>query len=337
MISKHRIITGIKPTGTPHLGNYAGAIEPALSLLESAPTLKPLYFIADLHALTTHPSPNELETSIYEVTATWLAAGLDPSKVTLYLQSAIPESTQIASILACHTRKGAMNIAHAYKAAVDKNINEGQKDTDSGINMGLFNYPILMASDVLSFEGTLVPVGKDQVQHIEIMRDIASRFNHLHGAFFTLPEALIHKHQAVLPGIDGRKMSKSYNNTIPLFASEAQLKKRISQIKTDSIPPGEPKEPDTSPIFLIYQAFATSEEAIWFRQRFLEGISWKDAKDILFDLLNQKLAAKRDLYTQLIQDRPLLRKVLVEGALEARPIAINTLEKLKQTIGLISL
>ena len=281
-----RVLTGITTSGTPHLGNYVGAIRPALATSRQ-PGIEGFYFLADYHALVKVQEPARVQRSTLEIAATWLACGLDPSKVWFYRQSDLPETNELTWLLTCVAGKGILNRAHAYKAAVDRNRAEGQDD-DYAVTAGLFMYPVLMAADILLFNAHKVPVGRDQVQHIEMARDFGQRFNHLYGEpvgteYFTLPEAVIEEHVATLPGLDGRKMSKSYDNTIPLFAPRATLKKLIFSIVTDSRAPGEAKDADNSNVFQLYQAFATADETAAMRKAFAGGIAWGEAKQQLFE------------------------------------------------------
>jgi tryptophanyl-tRNA synthetase len=257
-MSTTRFLTGITTTGTPHLGNFVGSIRPSVAA-SLRPGVQSFYFLADYHALIKCEDPARIQRSTLEIAASWLAAGLDPEKVTFYRQSDIPEIPELTWLLTCVTGKGLLNRAHAYKAAQDKNAAAG-REPDDGVTAGLFMYPVLMGADILMFNAHKVPVGRDQIQHIEMARDMAASFNHLYGEHFTLPEAAIDEHVATLPGLDGRKMSKSYDNTIPLFSSREQLQKLIGGILTDSRAPGEPKEVEGSALFQIYQAFATPEE-----------------------------------------------------------------------------
>lgn len=325
-------LTGIKPTGSLHLGNYLGAIKPGVEMINSG-DYDCFYFIADYHSLITVHDPKVLKEYSYEVAASWLALGLDPSKATLYRQSDIPEILELSWILNCFTVKGLMNRAHAYKAAVQEN-NEHERDPDHGVNMGLYSYPILMAADILFLKSNMVPVGADQLQHIEIARDIAQVFNHHYGEVFTLPEGVVHKEQAIVPGLDGRKMSKSYGNTIPLFLTEKKLKKTINKIVTDSTPPEEPKDPNDSLIFDIYKLFASADEIkeldAWYRK----GIGWGEAKAELFKVVNRQLEAPREIYNELMSDKKKVDLILEEGAQKVRPRAQEFLNQVKQTVGI---
>src|SRR4051812_44661965 len=293
-MSKQRVLTGITTTGTPHLGNYVGAIGPAIAASERA-DVQSFYFLADFHALIKCHDPALVHQSTREIAATWLALGLNTDNAIFYRQSDVPEIPELCWMLTCMAAKGLMNRAHAYKASVDANLSAGD-DADLGITMGLYSYPILMAADILMFNAHKVPVGKDQIQHIEMARDIAARFNHHYGEHFVLPEALVDDNVAVLQGLDGRKMSKSYGNTIPLFLPEKQLKKSINKIVTNLLEPGQPKDADTSTVFQIWQAFATAEQTAQMRQAFSEGIAWGEAKKQLFELINDKVGDAREKY-----------------------------------------
>jgi tryptophanyl-tRNA synthetase len=290
-------------------------------------------FLADYHALVKGRDPDELPRSTLEIAATWLACGLDPDRVLLYRQSDIPEIPELAWILTCVTAKGLMNRAHAYKAAVAENEAGDSKDPDKGITMGLFSYPILMAADILMFKANKVPVGKDQKQHVEMARDIAQRFNHHFGETFVLPDAVIDEHTAVLPGLDGRKMSKSYSNTIPLFLPEKELRKSIMKIKTDSLEPGQPKDPDDSSLFQIYAAFANKAETAAVRKRYAEGIGWGDMKQLLFEYINSHLREMRGEYERLLAAPEQVEGVLRTGAAKARQVSGPFLAEIRQRVG----
>ncbi len=326
------VLTGISTTGTPHLGNYAGAIRPAIELSKTHEST--FFFLADLHSLIKCQDPQLVNQSRLEIAATWLALGLDTDKAVFYRQSDIEEIPQITWLLNCVTAKGTMNRAHAYKAAVDDNI-AAENDPDKGITMGLFSYPVLMAADILTFNADLVPVGSDQRQHVEIAREIAQRFNHIYQKeFFVMPQEVIDDETAILPGLDGRKMSKSYNNTIPLFLPEKQLQKSINRIVTNSLEPGEPKDPDNSHLFEIYRAFASSEEISAYRQAFIDGIGWGDAKKMLFNLINEELKEAREKYYELMANPTKIEEILQEGAAKARIPAREMLKQLKDAVGL---
>ncbi len=333
-MSKRRVLTGITTTGTPHLGNYVGAIKPAIAESQN-PDVQSYYFLADLHALIKAQDPQRVQQSRLEIAATWLALGLDTDNAIFYRQSDIHEIPELTWLLSCVCAKGLMNRAHAYKAAVADNEADGQSDADRGITMGLFGYPVLMAADILMFNAHKVPVGRDQTQHIEMARDMAGRFNHIYkGDYFTLPEAIVDEKVEVLRGLDGRKMSKSYDNTIPLFVSEKKLLKLVRKIKTNSLEPGEPKDPDTCTLFQIYSAFATEEESLDMRRRYAEGIGWGDAKNEVFEYLNAHLREPRERYEALMNDPGYIEQVLVNGAERARAEANALMEKLRIAVGL---
>jgi tryptophanyl-tRNA synthetase len=329
-----RVLTGITTTGTPHLGNYVGAIRPAVEA-SRRDDVDAFFFLADYHALIKSDDAARIERSRLEIAATWLAAGLDPQRVTFYRQSDIPEIPELTWFLTCIASKGMLNRAHAYKAAVDKNIAAGE-DADAGITAGLYMYPVLMAADILAFDANQVPVGRDQIQHIEMARDLGQRFNHLHGhEFFVLPEALIEEQVATLPGLDGRKMSKSYDNTIPLFAGgKKQLRETIMRIVTDSRAPGEPKDPDDCALFTIFRAFASGTETAAFRQALLDGIGWGEAKQVLFERIEADVAPMRERYEALMADPAAIEAVLQQGAQKARAIAAPKVVALREVLGL---
>lgn len=331
-MAKARTLTGITTTGTPHLGNYVGAIRPAIAESQRD-DLDSFFFLADYHALIKCHDPKLVHQSAREIAATWLALGLDTDRTTFYRQSDVPEITELAWVLTCVCAKGLMNRAHAYKAAVQDNVDNGE-DPDYGITMGLFSYPILMAADILMFNANRVPVGRDQTQHLEMARDMAQRFNHLYGETFALPEAVVDDSVAVLSGLDGRKMSKSYGNTIPLFLPEKKLQKHINKIKTNLLEPGEPKDPDDSTVFEIWQAFATPEQTADMRRRFEEGIAWGEAKKALFGLINDQLAPARARYEEILEDGSFLDAQLQKGAEKAREQAAAMLAKVRRAVGL---
>ncbi|OOQ43158.1 tryptophan--tRNA ligase [Pseudomonas fluorescens] len=337
MTTRTRILTGITTTGTPHLGNYAGAIRPAI-LASRDSNADSFYFLADYHALIKCDDPLRIQRSRLEIAATWLAGGLNVDRVTFYRQSDIPEIPELTWLLTCVAAKGLLNRAHAYKASVDKNVETGE-DPDAGITMGLYSYPVLMAADILMFNAHKVPVGRDQIQHVEMARDIGQRFNHLFGQgkeFFTMPEALIEESVATLPGLDGRKMSKSYDNTIPLFSSAKEMKDAISRIVTDSRAPGEAKDPDNSHLLTLFQAFATPAQADEFRSELLQGLGWGEAKNRLFQLLDNELGESRERYNQLIERPADLEDILQHGAKKARAVATPFLNELREAVGLRS-
>ena len=328
-----RVLTGIKPTGIPHLGNYVGAIRPAVAA-SAAPGVESFFFLADYHALISTQDPLRVQRSTLEIAASWLACGLDPERVAFYRQSDIPETTELTWLLTCVAGKGLLNRAHAYKAAVDRNRAENADD-DAGVTAGLYMYPVLMAADILLFNAHQVPVGRDQVQHIEMARDFAQRFNHLYGEHFTLPEAAIEEQVATLPGLDGRKMSKSYDNVIPLFAPRDELRKRVFSILTDSRAPGEPKDTEGSALFQLYQAFASADETAAMRTSFAEGIGWGEAKERLFERIDAELAPLRSRYEALVADPAGIERVLRSGGERLRErLARPFLARLRDAVGL---
>ena len=327
---KKRILTGIKPTGYAHLGNYFGAIKPAIELSNNS-SYEAFYFIADYHALTTLKNKAEMQEYFYNIACTWLACGLDPEKVVFYRQSDVPEIFELNWILNNVTPKGLMNRAHAYKAIVEKN-EEKNLDHDYGVNMGLYNYPILMASDILMFNSDLVPVGLDQKQHIEIARDIATNFNKKYGEIFKLPEEYIEKNFAVLVGLDGRKMSKSYNNTIQLFTTEDVLRKTINKIVTDSKLPGEPKPLDST-VNKLYKLFANPDKQVEFEKKLSQGLAWGEAKKQLFELVNDYIKPMREKYFYYQEHHDVVDKILTIGAEKARAIAKENIQKVRDKIG----
>lgn len=331
-MSKQRVLTGITTTGTPHLGNYVGAIRPAIEASERA-DVQSFYFLADFHALIKCHDPELVHQSTREIAATWLALGLNTDNAIFYRQSDVPEIPELCWMLTCMAAKGLMNRAHAYKASVDANVAAGE-DPDFGITMGLYSYPILMAADILMFNAHKVPVGKDQIQHIEMARDIGARFNHHYGEHFVLPEAIVDDNVAVLQGLDGRKMSKSYGNTIPLFLPEKQLKKSINKIVTNLLEPGQPKDADTSTVFQIWQAFATPQQAADMRQAFADGIAWGEAKKQLFELINSQVGEAREKYEALLANPSHIEDLLQAGAEKARAHSKPFLEKLRAAVGI---
>jgi tryptophanyl-tRNA synthetase len=334
-MKKRTVLTGITTTGTPHLGNYVGAIKPCIEASHDE-DVQSYYFLADFHSLVKNQDPERLRQSTLEIAATWLALGLDTRRAVFYRQSDVPEISELTWILTCSTAKGLMNRAHAYKASVQENVDAGE-DPDFAITMGLFSYPILMAADILMFNSTHVPVGKDQVQHLEMARDIAQRFNHHYGEIFALPEAVVDEHVAVLPGKDGRKMSKSYNNTIPLWLSEKQLRKAIMRIVTNSLEPGEPKDPETSALFAVYAAFASPQQRASMREAYRNGIAWGEAKQQTFELINKELAPGRERYDALVAEPRLIEETLCEGAERARAFATPFLARIREAVGIRSL
>lgn len=331
-MSKQRVLTGITTTGTPHLGNYVGAIRPSIEASRDE-TLDSFFFLADYHALIKCHDPAVVRQSTKEIAATWLALGLDTDKALFYRQSDIPEIPELTWVLNCNAAKGLMNRAHAYKAAVQANEEAGE-DPDYAVTMGLFSYPVLMAADILMFNAQQIPVGRDQIQHVEMARDIAARFNHNFAELFTLPEAVVDDSVAVLQGLDGRKMSKSYNNTIPLFLPEKQLRKHINKIKTNLLEPGEPKDPDSSTVFQIWAAFADASETARMRQAFENGIAWGEAKKQLFELINAQLVEARDCYNRLMNDPAHIESELLKGAERARQYSAPLMRRIRDAVGI---
>ena len=337
-----RTLTGVTTTGIPHLGNYVGAIRPAIQSAQNSNNEedKSFFFLADYHSIIKCSDPKQVHESTKAIAATWLACGLDPEKVVFYRQSDVPEIPELAWILNCSCSKGLMNRAHAYKAAVDANLSN-DVDADHNVTMGLFGYPVLMAADILMFNATHVPVGRDQIQHVEMARDIAGTFNHKYKPLFTLPSAVVDDNVALLTGLDGRKMSKSYGNTIPLFGDgnsqvdpEKQLRKAIMQIVTNSQAPEEPKNPDDSVVFEIYKAFATPAEIANLRGQFEAGIAWGDAKQILFEKINDEIAPFRARYAELMANPKELEEILMMGAEKARRHSQKQLDKTRRAIGI---
>lgn len=325
------VLTGIKPSGTPHIGNYLGMIRPALEL---AHQYQALYFIADYHALTTIRDRSILKHLTFEVAATWLALGLDPNEVIFFRQSDIPEVLELTWVLACFTSKGLLNRAHAYKSEVDANISSG-RGQDEGINAGLYSYPVLMAADILMYGSHYVPVGLDQKQHIEITRDIASTFNNTYGDILKIPEGVIKEDVMVIPGLDGRKMSKSYQNVIPIFSTSKELRKQIMRIVTDSRRPEEPKNPDEDNVFNIYKYFAPQDAVEQVHQRYLQGgIAYSQIKEDLYQLLEGRFGPAREHYNQLISDPEGLNQILQDGAEKARKIAKPLLARIRKAVGI---
>jgi tryptophanyl-tRNA synthetase len=329
---KTRVLTGITTSGTPHIGNYVGAIRPAVAASKQAGT-ESFYFLADYHALIKVQDPARVQRSTLEIAAAWLACGLDPEQVWFYRQSDIQEIPELTWMLSCVAGKGLLNRAHAYKAAVDKNTAENE-DPDAGVTAGLYMYPVLMAADIVMFGAHKVPVGRDQVQHIEMARDFAARLNHLYGELLVLPEAVIEEQVATLPGLDGRKMSKSYDNTIPLFAPREQLKKLIFSIVTDSRAPGEPKDPDSAHLFQLYAAFASKAQAAEFAAQLHAGMSWGDAKQALFELMDAEISPLREKYEALIAHPENIETLLQQGAYKARKITQPLMQEIRHAMGL---
>jgi tryptophanyl-tRNA synthetase len=325
---KKRILTGITTTGTPHIGNYLGAIKPALELAKEYD--ESFYFLADYHAIIKNTKSTEVTDSVKNVALAWLASGLNPNKSFFYRQSDVPEILELSWVLNCVTAKGLMNRSHAYKAATTLN----KDDEDKGITMGLFSYPILMAADILMFNATHVPVGADQIQHIEMTRDIAGRFNHLYKKTFILPEAIIQSTNETVPGIDGQKMSKSYGNIIPLLSTKKQLKKSIAKIVTNSLEPGDPKDPSNCTVFALYKYFASKPMVDELCDDYKKGISWGDAKNKLFEVVNNEITPIRESYEKLQEDKDFINDLLSDGSNKVRPIAKELLDSIRSSVGI---
>ncbi|MDF7675736.1 tryptophan--tRNA ligase [Neisseriaceae bacterium ESL0693] len=332
-MKKIRVLTGVTPSGVPHLGNYVGAIRPAIAASQN-PDVESFLFLSDYHALIKCHEPERVHESTKAVAATWLACGLDPERTTFYRQSDVPEVMELNWILTCNTAKGLMNRAHAYKAAVQDNVEKGQADQDHGIEMGLFCYPVLMSADILMFNADKVPVGRDQIQHLEMARDIAARFNHRFGTLFTLPEVQIDDNVETLVGLDGRKMSKSYGNTIPLFDSDKKIQKAVNKIVTNLKQPGEAKAPDESPLFDIYKAFSTPDETAEFTHMLAEGLAWGEAKKLLAAKINAELSPKREHFEALMANPALIEDILQAGAAKARRQAQPLLAAVREAVGI---
>ena len=335
-MAQDTFLTGITTTGTPHIGNYVGAIRPGIEASKDLDTGH-FYFLADYHSLAKNEDPDKIVQSTLEIAAAWMALGLDTEHAYFYRQSDIPEILELTWILHGMTAKGLMNRAHSYKASVQANVEVGNKDPDKGVMMALFSYPILMAADILMFKSTKVPVGQDQKQHVEMARDIAQRFNHNYGDTFVLPEAVIGEDTAVLKGLDGRKMSKSYNNTIPVFAPEKKLRKLIMKIKTNSLEPGEPKDTEDSTLYDMYKAFATPEETAVVKKAYADGIAWGQMKQQLFEYINEQIKPARDEYQRLISDPAMVEAELRKGAERARELSAPYLDQIRNAIGIRSL
>ncbi len=332
-MSKEIYLTGITTTGTPHIGNYVGAIRPGIAASKDS-TKDNYYFLADYHALAKSEDPAKISQSTAEIAAAWLALGMDTDNTVFYRQSDIPEIMELTWVLTSMTAKGLMNRAHSYKASVQANLDNGDQDPDKGITMALYSYPILMAADILMFKSTKVPVGRDQKQHVEMARDIAQRFNHHYGDILVLPEPVIDDHTATLAGLDGRKMSKSYNNTIPLFADEKKLRKLIMKIKTNSLEPGEPKDTEGSTLFDIYKAFATPAETAEVEKLYADGIAWGQMKQRLFEYINDHIKPARDEYQRLLDDPAEIESQLQKGADKARAFAVPYMAQIRDAVGI---
>ncbi len=325
------ILTGVKPTGKPHIGNYFGAIKPAVAMGHQAGRFN--LFIADYHAINFMKDPAQLQKDIKDIACIYLAAGLNPQTDYFYRQSDIPEINEITTILYAFTPKGFMNKSHAYKAAVDKNLAEG-KPNDDGINMGLYTYPTLMAADILAMDTDIVPVGKDQIQHVEIARDIAGAVNAYYGKeLLKLPEYVTAENVAVLPGIDGRKMSKSYNNVIPMFEDDKVVKKAVYATVTDSRPMEEPKDPEEIIVYQIYKCLAPQDKVAEMAAGLREGkLGYGHCKAMLLEQILAETKDAKQIYDYYMAHYNEVEAFLAQGAAKARPIAQRTLARLKETL-----
>lgn len=328
---KKRILTGITTTGTPHIGNYIGAIRPALEMAKE--NEESFFFLADYHSIIKNQDSNKIKQSVEDIALAWLSCGLDAKTTYFYRQSDVPEILELSWILNCVTAKGLMNRAHAYKAASSLNTN----DADKGITMGLFSYPVLMAADILMFDSTHVPVGSDQIQHLEMTRDIAARFNHLYKPLLTLPDPIIADKEKIVLGLDGRKMSKSYENIIPLLDDEKKLRKSVMKIVTNSLEPGEPKDSKECTVFDLYKNFADEEKITEFQNYYDDGISWGEAKEMLFNTINNELKPIRSRYVELIKDKDYINDVLSDGSRKARSIAKQKIKEIREVIGITNI
>lgn len=334
-LANKRVLTGIKPSGVPHLGNYLGMLKQSIDLM-NRPELHCFYFIADIHALNTVQEPSLLRDYSYQAAATWLALGIDPERVVLYRESDVPAITQLNCLLAPVASKSLLNQAHAYKAITAKNreLGKSEHDIDEGVSMGLFNYPLLMAADILAFDIDLVPVGKDQVQHVEIARDLARRFNVRFGEHLKLPQAVIEEQTALVPGLDGRKMSKSYDNVIPLFQTAKAMEKSINRIVTDTSPAEAPKDPNTSTLFALYQGFASPEQVVDMEKHYTAGVGWGYVKKELLAVLQERLSEPYRRYQEWMNDLGALEEVLQKGSEKANAFASTVYIRAKAAVGL---
>ena len=321
-----RILTGVQSTGTPHLGNLLGAIIPAIQMANHAEN-ESFLFIADLHSVTQIKDGKTLRENTYSVAATWLACGLDISKVVFYRQSDVPQTAELSWYLSCFFPFQRLTLAHSFKDKADRL---------EDVNAGLFSYPMLMAADILLYDATVVPVGKDQLQHLEITRDVASKFNHQMGETFVLPEAKIEKDSMIVPGTDGQKMSKSRNNYINIFTDDKSLRKQIMSIETDSTPLEDPKNPDTCNVFALYKLLATENQIIDMRANYEAGnYGYGHAKQALFELLVEKFANERARYNHYISHLEEVDKLLIEGAQKAQHVANEVLHRVRTKLGFL--
>ena len=331
--AKTTVLTGVKPTGQPHIGNYLGAIRPAIEM-SKAPNTETWFFVADYHALINVFDAKKMRQDTLEVAAAWLASGLDPDSTVFYRQSDVPEIMELNWILSCFTPKGLMNRAHAYKAKIQENESQGKEDLDFGVNLGLYGYPVLMAADILMFSADKIPVGEDQIQHIEIARDIAQKFNRAYGNILRMPSFVVQKTNKSVPGLDGRKMSKSYDNYIHLFEEPAKMKKQVARIKTDSLPPEAPKDTAGSLLFELYESFALPAQIEDMRARYAKGVGWGTVKEELFQVMDAALSDKREKYKQLMSDRSFIDELLKQGAEKARAKAVPFMKRIRKEIGI---
>lgn len=326
------VLTGIKPTGDVHLGNLLGAVRPAIEMSKTKEFDRAIYFIADAHALTSVRDPELFKDCVYQIAATWIALGLDVDKAIFFKQSDVKEVFELTWMLNCMTPKGDLNRAHSYKDKVQKN-NDSGKDQDYGVNMGLFDYPVLMSADILLYDSNSIPVGKDQIQHVEIARSIAGRCNEYFGEnTFVEPQEVIQKEGSYIPGLDGRKMSKSYANVIALWGTEKKLKKTINKITTDSTPEDAPKNPENCTIMQLYRLFASAEQIAKLEQRYAQGIGWGYAKLELFEVINDYLKEPRVIYNELMNDKSQIDAILDKGARRASEIAKETMNRVRKNI-----
>ena len=326
------ILTGIKPTGHIHLGNLLGAIKPAIEMSKTNDFDRSIYFIADAHALTSVKDPALFKQYVYEVAATWIALGLDTQQSIFFKQSDVKEVFELTWMLNCMTPKGDLNRAHSYKDKIQKNA-ENKKDQDFGVNMGLFDYPVLMSADILLYDTNAVPVGKDQIQHVEIARSIAGRCNEYFGeGTLVEPQEVIQEEGSYIPGLDGRKMSKSYDNSIALWVPEKKLKKTINKITTDSTPEEAPKDYTNCTIMELYRFFATADQIEALEKRYKEGIGWGYAKLELFEVVNAYLKDPREKFNDLMNNKNEIDKVLLDGAERASDIASETMKRVRSRI-----
>lgn len=319
-----RILTGVQSTGTPHLGNLLGAIIPAIEMSKKS-NGESFLFIADMHSLTQIKDANTLKQNTYSTAATWLACGLDVENTVFYRQSDIPQVTELSWYLSCFYPYQRLTLAHSFKDKADRL---------EDINSGLFTYPMLMAADILLYDADVVPVGKDQLQHLEMSRDVANRFNHQMGDTLILPQAKIQKGTMYVPGTDGEKMSKSKNNIIDIFLPDKQLRKQIMKIKTDSTPLEDPKNPDTCNLFALYQLLASKEQVEEMREKYVAGnYGYGHAKQAFFELLIEKFAKERELYHYYMDNLPEIDNALAIGAKKAHKVADEVLDRVRTKLG----